>query len=89
MRMIPLVALGAVLGGCTPNDVTLGGALRHDLAMQTVDPDPKYSGSEMEGGAGTHAAKAAERYRKGEVKEPVSIKTTSTISGSGSGSSNR
>lgn len=83
MRIIPIALLGLAATACTPNDVTLGGALKHDIAMQTIDPEPVYTGSEIEGGSGVHGAAATERYRKGTVKEPKEIKTTS---GSGGGS---
>jgi len=83
MRILSIALLGLTTAACTPNDVTMGGALKHDLAMQTIDPEPTYTGSEIEGGAGTHGAAATERYRKGMVKEPQSIKTTSGVSGSG------
>ena len=85
-RALAVALLAFAATACTPNDVTLGGALRHDVAMQTIDPEPTYRGTEIEGGSGTHGAAATERYRKGTVKEPQSIKTTSG-SGGGSGGS--
>jgi len=84
MRILSIAVLGLAAAACTPNDTTLGGAYKHNIALQTIDPDPVYTGTEIEGGSGTHGALATERYRKGAVKEPVSIKTTS---GSGGGSS--
>jgi len=86
MRILSIALLGLAAAACTPNDVTLGGAMKHDVAMQTIDPDPHYTGTEMEGGAGTHAASAMDRYRRGSVKEPQAMKTTESISGSGGGS---
>lgn len=88
VRIMAFALLGLGATACTPNDVTLGGALKHDVAMQTIDPEPTYHGAPIEGGSGDHAAAAMERYRKGSVKEPQTIKTTSGISSSGSGSSN-
>lgn len=86
-RLLAIALLGLAAAGCTPNDVTFGGALKHNIALQTIDPDPVYTGSEIEGGSGTRGALAAERYRKGTVKEPQSIKTTQGVSsGSGGGS---
>jgi len=86
MRILSIALLGLAASACTPNDVTFGGAVRHNVAMQTIDPDPHYNGTEMEGGSGTHAASAMDRYRKGDVKEPQTIKTTEGVSGSGGGS---
>jgi len=85
MRIISVALLGLAATACTPNDVTLGGALKHDLAMQTIDPDPVYTGSEIEGGSGDHGAAAVERYRTDAVKEPKSVKTTQSIGGGSSG----
>jgi len=88
MRIISVALLGLAATACTPNDVTLGGALKHDLAMQTIDPDPTHHGAEIEGGSGDHGAAAVERYRTDAVKEPKSVKTTQSIGGgSGSGGS--
>jgi len=86
MRIFSIALLGLAASACTPNDVTLGGAMKHDVAMQTIDPEPHYTGTEMEGGSGSRAASAMDRYRKGTVKEPQAMKTTESISGSGSGS---
>jgi len=83
MRIFSIALLGLAASACTPNDVTLGGAMKHDVAMQTIDPQPRYSGTEMEGGSGPHAAAAMDRYRKGTVKEPETMKTTEGVSGSG------
>jgi type IV pilus biogenesis protein CpaD/CtpE len=86
MRILSIALLGLAATACTPNDVTFGGAVKHNVAMQTIDPEPRYQGAVMEGGSGDHAASAMERYRKGEVKEPQTIKTTEGVSGSGGGS---
>lgn len=87
MRIISVALLGLAATACTPNDVTLGGAHKHNIAMQTIDPDPVYTGSEIEGGSGDHGAAAVERYRTDAVKEPKSIKTTSGTGGGSSGGS--
>ena len=87
-RLSIIIALAALpLAACTPNDTTMGGALRHDVALQTIDPDPQYDGELVEGGDGMRSAKAVERYHKGEVKQPVSQQTGGSGSGRGSGGS--
>lgn len=84
MRYAPILIIAAIpLAACTPNDTTLGGAVKHNIAMQVIDPDPVYQGDLMEGGSGDHAAGAAERYRKGQVKQPTSIRSTSGARGGG------
>lgn len=87
MRKLSLAALllMPVLAGCTANDPTFGGAVRHNYAMQVINPEPKYEGALVEGGEGTRSAAAVERYRTGKVKEPKSIRTTQGVSGGGGG----
>jgi type IV pilus biogenesis protein CpaD/CtpE len=90
MRLIPFLLLLAhlpLLVACTPNDPTLGGSLRHNYALQVIDPDPHHQGNEMEGGDGARSAAAVQRYRTDTVKQPRSISTTGRSSGGGSGSS--
>ena len=81
MRFILPIAIAGIglLAGCTPIDTTLGDSVKTDYALQTINPDPKPVPAEaavMEGGSGTQAANAAERYRKGTVKQPQSQRTT-------------
>ncbi len=70
-------------GGCTPIDVGMGDSLKHNYALQIVDPDPLYDDDATSDGE--PAAGAVERYRTDKVKKPVSIKTTTGGSGAGSG----
>lgn len=86
-RTVRGLALGLLampaLAACTPNDPTLGGAVRSNYAMQVINPDPSYERTLVEGGEGARSAAAVERYRTDKVKEPKSIRTTK---GSGGGS---
>ena len=84
-KMLILIASAGLTAGCTPIDVGLGESLHHDLALQTLDPDPRYEGVILEGGSGDRAAAAGKRYREGKVIPPVTIKTSTTTSGGGSG----
>lgn len=70
------------LSACASNDVTMGGALRHDIALQTIDPEPAHAGTPMEGGDGERAARAVAAYRKGTVKQPATLNTTAIIGNS-------
>ena len=92
MRFILPIAIAGIglLAGCTPIDTTLGDSVKTDYALQTINPDPKPVPAEaavMEGGSGTQAAGAAERYRTGTVKQPQAQTTGSGGGGSGGGSS--
>ena len=67
-----LIIAGALLSGavaCAPVDAGFGEALRYDMAIQTIDPDPVYpEGSLQPGYHGEKAQKATDRYRKGTTK---------------------
>lgn len=78
-----------VAAACAPVDPGFGEALRYDMAVQTVDPDPVYpEDGAKPGDSGEHGAKATERYRKGNTK-PVQIESASGGSSSGSSSGPR
>jgi hypothetical protein len=85
-----IIAIGtsaaALLGGCTPIDTGLGASVKNNMAQHIINPDPDYAGTPVEGSSGARAASALERYRKGTVKEPQTVRTTSGTSGSGGGS---
>ena len=77
-----LAAAGSALlltAACAPVDPGFGEALRYDMAVQTVDPDPQYPADSLQPGYhGEKGQKATERYRKGTSKP---VKTESTGSG--------
>ena len=79
-----LLASAATLGACTPVDTAFGEAFRWNNALQTVNLEPVSHGPQMEGDSGQRAESAIERYEKGEVKEPVSLQTTTIVSGGSS-----
>ena len=82
-RIIACAALALTVAACTPNDIGLGNAARANYALQIVEPDPSYDVPLVANGAQTAAGQ--ERYRKGTVKKPVGVKTTTGGSGSSSG----
>jgi hypothetical protein len=84
-RIIAVGAAALAVSACTPNDIGLGNAAKANYAAQIVEPDPQYEDAMVANGNQTAAAQ--ERYRKGNVKKPVGVKTTTGGSGSGSGSS--
>ena len=78
-----------VTAACAPVDPGFGEALRYDMAIQTIDPDPVYpEDGAQPGDNGEKAAKATERYRKGQTK-PVEVQSASGGSSSGSSSGPR
>ena len=83
-KLVPVAAI-VLLAACAPVDRGLGEAIKYDMAVQTINPDPVYpEDSAQPGDAGTTASAAAERYRKGTVK-PVERITSTSSSGSSSG----
>lgn len=79
------LAVAVALAGCTPVDPGFGEALKYDMAVQTIDPDPVYAASDAKpGDSGVKAQKATERYRRDQVKKVETIGTTSGVGGGGS-----
>jgi hypothetical protein len=80
------IAAGSALlvtAACAPVDPGFGEALKYDMAIQTVDPEPVYpENGAKPGDSGEHGAKATDRYRKGQTK-PVKAQSSSSISGGG------
>ena len=85
-RIFACAAVALTVTACTPNDIGLGNAARANYAAQVEEPDPQYADAMVTNGAQTAAAQ--DRYRKGNVKKPVGVKTTAGGSGSGSGGGN-
>jgi len=81
-RLAAVAAL-ALLGGCSPNPPALGEAVKYNVAVQTINPDPVYAAGSAEPGTnGDVARSAAERYRLGTVT-PVETPSTSDVGGEG------
>jgi hypothetical protein len=82
-------ALSLVLvsvAGCTQVDHGFGEALKYDMTMQTIDPDPIYPpGGAQPGDSGERGANAVQRYLQGSVTDVASESTTTGVSGSSSG----
>jgi type IV pilus biogenesis protein CpaD/CtpE len=85
-NVISGVVVAAALAGCTTSgktgmveDQNLGGAKASTMAAQIVDPDPQYEYLDP-ATSGEHAAAAIDRYRKGAVKQPERVSSTSSTS---------
>lgn len=79
-----LIVPAAVLlaAGCAPVDPGFGEAVRYDMAIQTVNPDPVYAEDALQPGYhGEKAQKATDRYRKGATKPVRELSTSSGGSG--------
>lgn len=83
-------ALALLLAGCNTThsvigaeDKRFGEAVKYDLAIQTINPDPVYSpDGALPGGDAAKAAAATKRYRTDAVKAVEEIKTSNSATGS-------
>ena len=83
---LSLTAGAAALAACTPADHALGEAVKYDMAIQTIDPDPVYDEDDAQPGYhGEKGAEAVKRYRTDAVKQIEQQTTTSGGQGGGSG----
>jgi hypothetical protein len=87
------LALGLLAGCQSTNpamreaDPAIGEAVKYNAAMQTIDPDPVYpENGAQPGDHGEKAANAVERYRKDQVKQVETMKTSTISIGSSTGS---
>ena len=85
-----VLALGLLAGCNTVNhqsgsvDPAFGEALKYDMAIQVIDPDPVYhEDGAQPGESGAKGAAAVRRYRTDQVKEVEQIQTTTSGGGSG------
>jgi hypothetical protein len=82
--IVPAAAL-VLLASCAPVDAGLGEAVRYDMAIQTINPDPVYpEDGAQPGDNGEKGAEAVKRYRKGETTE-LKIESTASSTSSGGG----
>ena len=86
-QRIMLLAVLAGVTACAPVDAGFGEAMRYDMAIQTVNPDPVYpEDGAQPGDNGEKGANAVKAYRKGETKD-LQVQSTSNVSGVGGGGS--
>ncbi len=76
MTLLLLPALGAC-GMQKPLGRDFGNSVRHNMAVQTVNPEPSTMSPLYDG---EHAAQAIKKYHEGTVEEPKAVITTGTTS---------
>lgn len=86
---IILATVGGIsLAGCmetiSGND-NFGEAVRHNMALQIIDPNPSYKGEAVPGGNGARTAVAQERYQTDKVEAPERLQTSNILGGDGDG----
>jgi hypothetical protein len=73
-RIIAASLAFLAVSACTPNDIGLGDAAKANYSAHIVEPEPVYTEAMVANGVQTAAAQ--DRFRKGNVKKPRSIRTT-------------
>ena len=87
--MLILAGAAVAMAGCTTVDPGFGEAVRYDMAVQTVDPDPQYPpDARQPGDHGEKAQKATDRYRKGTTKPVQAGGTGGGAAAGGAGGGN-
>ncbi len=79
-----LVGLLWAATGCQntqPLGRDFGNAVRHNMSVHIINPAPAYAGRESPGFDGIRAAGVLERYQKGKVTTPKTVKTTQAAGG--------
>jgi hypothetical protein len=90
-RLTLIVPTALLLGACAVDPLTqsydtgFGEAVKYDVAVQTIDPDPVYAPDDAKpGDNGDKGAQAVKRYRTGAVKDVEVMQTTGGSGGGGS-----
>lgn len=64
-------------------DKEFGCTVKHNVEVQTVDMDPKYAGTLMEGGIGQRSSAAVRRYQTDKVRPLLKTDGRSQVGGQG------
>lgn len=92
-RLLTVAVAMLLIGGCDTVDPKTGSAdpgfgeaIKYDMAIQTINPDPVYvAGGALPGDNGDKGAQAVKRYRTNQVKPLEIMSTSSAGSRSGTG----
>ena len=92
-KVIAVSAVGLLAASCThidpatqSPDPQFGEAVKYDMAIQVINPDPVYTADMAKpGDNGDKGAAAVERYRTDQVKDAKPVKTNESGSEAGAG----
>lgn len=68
-------------------DKDFGCTVTRNVEVQTVDMNPRYAGTLMEGGVGKRSAAAVNRFMTGQIKPLVQLSGRSDLGSAGGGAS--
>jgi hypothetical protein len=88
-RLLIVLSAGALLGGCATGyknigqeDMAIGEAVRYNVAVQTINPDPIYpEDAAQPGDNGAKGVAAVKRYREDQVSARHKAEVSSSRSG--------
>jgi hypothetical protein len=83
LLLMALMSSPAVAG----EDKEFGCTVKHNVVTQTVDMDPKYAGTLMEGGVGQRSTAAVRRYQTDKVRTLLRTDGRSQVGAQGGGGS--
>lgn len=90
---VPLIAVpfaiyaAAFSASASANDKDFGCTVRQNIEVQTVNMDPRYEGTLMEGGVGIRSASAVRRYMTDKVRPLVGFNSSSGVGQQGGATS--
>jgi hypothetical protein len=83
MRNLLLIGSAILLMGAGSPDPEFGASVRNNVAVQTVDMNPKYQGALVEGGLGERSVAAVKRYQEGKIRPLAQVSGTSAVGAQG------
>lgn len=81
LLVFALLSSPAVAG----EDKEFGCTIKHNIQVQTVDMDPKYAGTLMEGGVGQRSTAAVRRYQADKIRPLLRTDGRSQVGAQGGG----
>lgn len=77
---VPLAIYAVALSApASANDKDFGCTVRQNIEVQTVNMDPRYEGTLMEGGVGIRSAAAVRRYMTDKVRPLIGFNSASAV----------
>jgi hypothetical protein len=93
ITLLPFAASGALLLAAMPSpaiaseDKNFGSTVQQNIEVQTVDMNPQYKGTLVEGGVGHRSAAAVRRYMKDRIRPFARFDGTTAVGAQGGSSS--
>lgn len=83
MRNLILIGSAILLMGADSPDPDFGASVRRNVAIQTVDMNPRYDGAIIEGGLGERSVAAVKRYQTGKIRPLAKVDGSSAVGSQG------